>query len=268
MPLRAFFLTAAPGQRLCLLHTPPTGQPVRGGILHLHPFAEELNCTRRVAALQARDLAAAGYIVLQIDLYGCGDSSGDFAEATWLQWQEDARCGLEFLAAQTSGELWLWGLRAGCLLAAQAAACPHPTHLLFWQPVLTGAQILRHFLRLQLAGDTLAGGDNVGSTRLRQRLAAGETLEIAGYGLSPAMAETLEAAVWPDNLSPRRIECLEIGNGRLSTLLSRQISDWQARGHAARTTTIDGPAFWLTPGTADFPALRQATLSAITGAEA
>jgi alpha/beta superfamily hydrolase len=43
-------------------------------------LAEELNKSRHVAAAQARAFAAAGYSVLQIDLYGCGDSSGDFGE--------------------------------------------------------------------------------------------------------------------------------------------------------------------------------------------
>ena len=40
-------------------------------------WAEEMNKARRMAALQARLLAENGYAVLQIDLHGCGDSSGD-----------------------------------------------------------------------------------------------------------------------------------------------------------------------------------------------
>ena len=55
--LLPFFLPASGGQRYCLLHLPAPGQTSRGGIVYLHPFAEELNKSRRVAALQARAFA-------------------------------------------------------------------------------------------------------------------------------------------------------------------------------------------------------------------
>ena len=73
---QAFFLPADGGQqRFCLFH-PPQGTQHRGRVLYLHPFAEELNSTRRIVAQQARALAQAGYGVLQIDLLGqCGYGS-------------------------------------------------------------------------------------------------------------------------------------------------------------------------------------------------
>jgi alpha/beta superfamily hydrolase len=40
-----------------------------------------MNKARRMAALQARALAALGYGVLLLDLHGCGDSSGDFGDS-------------------------------------------------------------------------------------------------------------------------------------------------------------------------------------------
>ena len=80
-PFEAFFLAAdngRAGQRLCIHHPPRRGEPARGAVLHLHAFAEEMNKSRRMVALQARALAEAGFAVLQIDLHGCGDSGGDF----------------------------------------------------------------------------------------------------------------------------------------------------------------------------------------------
>lgn len=263
MSLEAFFLPAATGQRFCLLHTPHPQQTVRGGLLYLHPFAEELNYSRRIAALQARDFAAAGYLVLQIDLHGCGDSSGDFSQATWENWLRDVQLGLDYLAPQVDGNLWLWGMRAGCLLAAQAAQRRQEAlNLLFWQPVLDGAQVVRHFLRLKLVGEALAGVKKETALALRQRLADGEALEIAGYLLSPTLACELEAAEWPGDLSARRIECIEISGAAtpaLSPLLAARLASWQAAGHAARAVAVAGPAFWQTPGVIDVPALRQAS---------
>ena len=85
MPARteSFFLPideGRNGQRFCLFHR-AHGDVTKGSILYIHPFAEEMNKSRRMAALQARALAKAGYAVLQLDLLGCGDSSGDFGDA-------------------------------------------------------------------------------------------------------------------------------------------------------------------------------------------
>ena len=56
---------------------------------HAHPFAEEMNKSRRMVALQASALADAGYAVLQLDLDGCGDDSSGFADASWEGWCSD-----------------------------------------------------------------------------------------------------------------------------------------------------------------------------------
>ena len=57
-----FFLRVDGGERFCLFH-PPAGA-CRGALLYVHPFAEELNRSRRMAALLARALAGAGYGVM------------------------------------------------------------------------------------------------------------------------------------------------------------------------------------------------------------
>src|SRR5262245_3855900 len=77
------------GQRLYLHHRPRPEAAPRGTVLHVHPFAEEMNKSRRMAALHARALAGAGFEVLQVDLAGCGDSSGEFGDATWDDWVAD-----------------------------------------------------------------------------------------------------------------------------------------------------------------------------------
>src|SRR5690242_11050763 len=119
--MEAFFLPAAAGQRFCLYHRAAAGIPERGAVVFVHPFAEEMNKCRRMAALQSRALAAAGYTVLQMDLLGCGDSSGDFADATWEAWVDDVGLACTWLWQRSAAPLWLWGLRGGCLLAAAAA---------------------------------------------------------------------------------------------------------------------------------------------------
>jgi alpha/beta superfamily hydrolase len=74
----------------------------------VHPFVEEMNKSRRMAALQSRSLAARGYSVLQIDLFGCGDSSGDFADASWEIWVQDVVLGAQWLSQRVGGAVALW----------------------------------------------------------------------------------------------------------------------------------------------------------------
>ena len=99
MKPEAFFLASTRGegdQGFCLFY-PAQSHVVRGLVLYIHPFAEEMNKSRRMAALQARAFAQAGYAVLQIDLHGCGDSAGDFGDATWEHWIDDVVQGCHWL---------------------------------------------------------------------------------------------------------------------------------------------------------------------------
>lgn len=263
--MSAFFLPAACGQRFSLLHRPPEGVPVRAALVYVHPFAEEMNCARATVARQARVLAEAGYAVLQIDLHGCGDSSGDFADALWADWQADVHLACDALRQQFDAPLWLWGLRAGALLAAQVAeARAEVPDLLLWQPVWNGAQILRQMLRLKLAGEMLSGQAGGNVQALRQRLLAGETLEIGGYSISPSLAAGLDAADWPQALSPRRIACFELGGAsELAPAFAKQRDAWQEAGHHLHMAALVEPAFWQTPGVSVSPALAAATLAAL-----
>jgi pimeloyl-ACP methyl ester carboxylesterase len=153
LPAEAFFLASAPGERFCLYHAP--AGVCRGALVYVHPFAEEMNKSRRMAALQARALAAAGFGVLQIDLHGCGDSDGDFGDARWEQWHADLATASSWLHARLGQPVGLWGLRLGALLALDHAR-RHTVHqLVLWQPVLQGAAFLTQFLRLLVASGML-----------------------------------------------------------------------------------------------------------------
>ena len=44
----------------------PGGHSVRGSVLYVHPFAEEMNKSRRMVALQSRMLAEKGFAVMHV----------------------------------------------------------------------------------------------------------------------------------------------------------------------------------------------------------
>lgn len=276
MPFRpeAFFLAAGadrPGQRMCLFHPAHRVQP-QGSVLYVPPFAEEMNKSRRMAALQARAMAQAGFAVLQIDLLGCGDSSGDAGDATWTDWVTDVVAGARWLQERSPAPLWLWGLRAGCLLAADAARrLAHPCHFLFWSPVVAGKTQWQQFLRLKTAGDMLGGNAKGAGEALRRQLAAGENIEVAGYAISPGLAQGMQEAVLaPPCVVPpeagHRMEWLELStreDATLSPVAQKTLEQWRQAGFAVGSRIVQGPSFWQTTEIEDAPELVSASLAAM-----
>ncbi|KAB8041591.1 hydrolase 2, exosortase A system-associated [Janthinobacterium aquaticum] len=258
--LLPFYLPTGDGQRFCLLHLPAPGEAPRGGIVYLHPLAEEMNKSRHIAAAQARAFAQAGYSVLQFDLYGCGDSSGDFAEARWAIWRNDVQLACAWLAARVGGPLTLWGLRLGALLAldlaAQLPTSSQINRLLLWQPELDGRRCLARFLRLHLAAGMLQSAD--ARADARQELAAGRAVEVAGYCLSAALAHDLEMIA---PAAPRvPVYWLQQENGgSLPPVIVRQAASWRDAGATVHLAGFDDGAFWQSGELLACPHLFEAT---------
>lgn len=267
--LQAFFLPLGQGTRFCLLHEPRQDAMRRGAVLFVHAFAEELNLCRPMAARQARAWADAGWSVLQVDLFGCGDSEGDFGDASWQRWLDDISAAAAWLREKTGCAPVLWGLRAGCLLCVQAAARMDAVpRLVLWQPVLSGKQHLQQFLRLKLAHQLIEGAtdERTGTQQLREQLARGETIEVAGYALSPALALPLEASELAASPVRAPIAWLEVTGaaGRALAPASRAcIERMQASGARLEARAVEGPAFWQNPESGDCPALIESTLALI-----
>ena len=233
-----------------------------------------MNKARRMAALQARRLAAEGWGVLQLDLHGCGDSAGDFGDASWDSWRADVALGLAWLQERLGDVLpqapGLWGLRLGALLALDYAcrpAGPAVSQLLLWQPVLQGSAHLTQFLRLHVAAGMLGEGGAGGSTAaLRATLGAGQALEIAGYTLAPALAQALDAADAAALAPPCPAAWLEVvaQEGRaLPPAAQRMLAQWQAGGASVTAQAVAGPPFWATQEIAEAPALLDASCRAL-----
>ena len=260
------------GARFAVLHRPVAA--CRGLVVYAHPFAEEMNKSRRMAALAARAMAGQGWAVLMPDLLGCGDSPGDFGDATWAGWVDDIVQASQWLR-QTStpgAPLALWGLRAGALLATAAAArLGDVQRLLLWQPATSGKLVLNQFLRLQMASELVGGEErNKGlNDSPKARLAAGHVVELAGYRIAPALAHGLEQALLPPSPPVRQVDWLEVSTRDPATLApasASTVAAWQQAGCAVRSQVVDGPAFWQTTEIEDAPALVRATLHALSAA--
>ena len=257
------FLAARSGPVFYLYYPPAAKTSVRGGVLFIPPFAEELNKARRMVALQARRFAAAGFAVMVPDLYGCGDSGGDFGDARWPRWQADLRQCLDWLSERTAGPLHLWCLRAGALLAP-ALEPRRGGALLLWQPALRGAQVLTQFLRLRLAA-SLNRGQKETTAELRAQLDAGQALEIAGYALHPDLAASLDAARLeppPPGTSVYWFEVVAAADRPLLPASCKLIEQWA--DVAVSATTVVGETFWATQEISLAPTLLDASTACLS----
>jgi exosortase A-associated hydrolase 2 len=184
--------------QLFAVYYPPKANAISRAIIHIPAFAEEMNKSRRMVALQAQALAEQGYAVLVLDLYGTGDSSGDFSQATWQGWLENIQTAIAWLKQQGAVYIDLWALRTGALLAVDFACNYAPnsiSKLLCWQPVLNGDTFVSQFLRLRVAAALFnSNAPQEKTADLKQQLMAGQALEVAGYLLNPELLKPLMAA--------------------------------------------------------------------------
>jgi exosortase A-associated hydrolase 2 len=267
--IEPLFLPVGDGCRFGVSRRPgPAAEARRSAVLFVHAFGEEMNKSRHMAALQASALACSGFEVLQLDLFGCGDSSGDFGDATWAAWLRDVELGWQWLRDRTDGTIWLWGHRTGCLLACESAARHgQPASLLLWQPVASGKLFLAQFLRMKIIGQALGEGRARGGVRdLREALARGESVEVAGYSLSPDLALPLERAELtapPAGSRVRWFEVVDSSSDGSSPAAQQRADAWRRTGVEVALHAVAGPAFWQTQEITGCPPLIQATIAAL-----
>jgi exosortase A-associated hydrolase 2 len=256
-----FFFDAAPGTRFCLYHAAAPGVPPRGGILYLHPLGDEMNRARRAAATQARAFAAAGYTVLQFDLFGCGDSCGDFHNARWELWRTDVAALLQWLAARAGGRVFLWGLRLGALLALDVAHRIPVAGLILWQPFARGRTCLNQFLRggVPILAPSTALPHT--TTALRAHLYGHGAIEVGGYELAADLARALDACDAAE-LRPQAPVVLWLATGSpVASTAAATALRLEQRWAGARIVFhhIPGPPFWAAPEPVEVAPLIAAT---------
>tara|TARA_R110002110_G_scaffold414983_1_gene647347 strand:- start:32736 stop:34514 length:1779 start_codon:yes stop_codon:yes gene_type:complete len=263
--LRTGYLDSPAGGLHLTLHL-PEGLHSTAWILHVPAFGEEMNKSRHLVASQGRCLAQAGAAVIIPDLTGTGDSAGTLDQADWTAWQDDLERVAAWAASQGAKTLVLWGLRLGCLLAADIVGrLPLPVAALWcWQPVPAGKQHIKQFLRLRaMAG--LTGGKGESVVQLRSTLEQEGSLEVAGYPLGEPLVASIEerelsSMALPGGLPVRLVEVVSDVSRPLSPLASRQLEAWNAAGIAALGAVVRGDPFWTTQELGFAPELLEHTL--------
>jgi exosortase A-associated hydrolase 2 len=266
-------LLETPHGRTFCLHRPARGESC---LIVVPPFAEEMNRCRRMWTLLAAQLARAGVGMLIPDLHGTGESDGDFAQARWEAWREDLDVARRFAREQGARRITLLGARLGALLALDClhrvrhSSDANIAHLILWQPVLDGRQHMNQFLRLKLAaGMRQAAATKETTASLRERIARGERLEVAGYELAQDLLtsiDSLEASsLAPTSLA--RVDWFEVSSAEtpaLTPVSERVVEAWRTAGVPVHARAVRGEPFWALQEITIAPELITATHAAIS----
>lgn len=203
----------------------PGAGALRGAVLCVQPLGRERTAARHALAAQAWRLAARGWGVLLVDLYGTGDSPGEPGEATIEGWRRDLLRAAMLVRQRHAGPNVLWGVRGGALLAADIAVALDQ---------LVDAYVFWH---APARGDRIAEG-----------------LASEGGSLSPAMIADLQALhMQPppaaDHGSPPGALFLEIneaavGPAEVSAATCELTETWLEAGYLATPRPARARAFW------------------------
>ncbi len=250
--LDPFFFEAPSGRLFAVHHRPTDPESIRGHVLCVPPFNEEMNRCRSMVALQAQAFAQLGIGTLLLDLYGTGDSAGAYVDARWDVWQSDLQAAIDWLNSQAGHCLGLWGVRLGAILAAETLRSIDLPEAAFiaWQPVVDGKQHFTQFLRLRIAAQMERPHlPKLTTDSMREQLAAGMSLEVSGYEIHPEFAAALDAARL-DAFTPGPhmpvlwLEQAAHDTRQVAPVSQKVIDAWRADGVKIDVKFFEGPNFW------------------------
>ena len=250
--LESFFLTSGEKKIFVSCCRSDKQTDISQAVIILPPFAEEMNKSRRMLSLQARQLAEAGFHVLMPDFYGTGDSEGHFRDALLNDWLNNVLDCLAWIKSRGVKQVHLIVLRFACLLvpAVQQKAAFAFDKVVMWQPMVSGELLIAQFLRLRIASGLFGSGEKKETSKgLRELLAKEKLIEVAGYELSSGLVSQLDSLLLRD-LSARDLSELlwldvVASEDKTQPLVTRKIIEqWQAVNPNIIVDKVVGVPFW------------------------
>jgi exosortase A-associated hydrolase 2 len=246
--LEAEFIQGEAGRLFCTFHDPAPSErraPVQPAVIVVPAFGDEMNKTRQTLAGIGKLLNQAGIALIIPDLFGTGDSEGEFREATWEGWRSDVLTVARHAGQRGTPVSGAIAIRTGALLLADAltdADFPELTASVWLQPTWHGEQYLTQLLRLRALSTAVAEGKSETVADLRGALAQGQLVNVGGYELSPSIATALASRRLEDRLSPRLGELCSIEVTRQESKVGEVHRD--VGGVSATISTVLGEPYW------------------------
>ncbi|HKU15954.1 MAG TPA: hydrolase 2, exosortase A system-associated [Steroidobacteraceae bacterium] len=261
----------SPGNRIFVVSRRPAARASGTSVLLAPPFGEEMNKTRKMYSDVALALAERGIASVLPDLFGTGDSDGEFRDADWSRWIENLSTAVGWMADEGWPVRGVLGTRLGCSLAAEAvrASGLQLQASVFWQPVADGAKFLTQFLRLRVAASMMEQDNKETVGGLRQRMRGGEVLEVAGYDVSPLLAQQLEGVRLNDALGAglgalHWMEVVRDAQAPLPADADRAVTQARNSGIELQVHVTAGEPFWTSTEIVRLPALTANTVNALS----
>jgi len=168
-----------------------TAEPTSEGVVLCYPMGQEYMRIHRTYTELARGLASAGYSVLRFDYFGCGDSEGNFLDATLERWIDDIYLAYKELRSNAVSRIWLVGSRLGANLALEASlSLPDLQGLVLWEPIIDGKTYIS---TLRRAHEDLLRNNAVLDGYERFPLPPRCCAEFVGYPFSRGLLDQLAA---------------------------------------------------------------------------
>lgn len=266
--------TFIPGTRgaLFALHRAPRSAGNNSECFIVVPsFAEEMNRCRYMCTMLAQQLSEQGYGYLSVDLFGTGDSAGDFSEADWKTWRADLVSACDHAKSLGYSRITLVAIRLGALLAMETLqTLPDVHRVILWQPVISGKTALTQFMRIRIAASLEREESGGTIADFEQQLDNGQHVQVAGYDVAPALYKAIQA-VKLDSASA----CKGVAIAWFNTLASQErktprvevdfLARWRSSGADISHTTVIGPSYWAVHERTLAPGLVEATMKYISG---
>lgn len=160
------------------------------GVLIAQPFTEECILMHRALYNLNRELNHAGLPVCRFDLYGQGDSEGDFKDANLNTWKVNLIDAYNYFKRKLRlTEVVFCGFRFGATLTMSVAnEFESEDKFILVDPIIKGQQYIDNVLRTNLSYQMVTYGKvNVTRETLIKQLNDGEYVNIDGYLLNGEM---------------------------------------------------------------------------------
>ncbi len=235
-----------PGPVFAVLHRP--ARPETGAVVISPPFGWSEECAHRGIAVWARELAAAGFTTLRLDLPGTRNSGGGPSDRRPATWSRAISAAAAWLRDREGAErVTLLGIELGGLAGWAAAADGAPIDdLILWAVPGKGRSAVRE-VRMQAAVVAARHAGAEGEDDGRPDAAGhdgpeAERLETVGYVLEESALDEL-SALEPVELplaqaARRRVLLLDRDAHPADARLAERLRDW-----GVDTTVAPGPGY-------------------------